>query len=149
MRPRPLDTRIYRVALWLYPPEFRREFSSEMARVFEDARDETAMAAAGEGLWPFRARMGADLAAAIVRQWLRTGWPVIAAISVAVPFIAAAALAALPRLAAFAPGQETADQDALALAMLVQMVLVVLLIIVATLFFTHWFARPFPHRRRR
>jgi len=149
MSRRPLDTRIYRVALWLYPAEFRRDFSSEMARVFDEARHETAMAASGEGLWSFRARMGADLATAIVRQWLRTGWPVIVAISAVVPLIAGTALAALPRLAAFAPGHDTADEDVIAVAMLAEMVLVVLLIIVATLFFTHWFARPFAHRRRR
>ena len=55
----------------------------------------------------------------------------------------------LPRLAAFAPRPDAADEDMLAVAMLAEMVLVVLLIIVATLFLTHWFARPFSHRRRR
>jgi hypothetical protein len=146
--PASLDTRIYRAALYLYPPEFRRDFAPEILRVFEEARRDTQTGEA-DGLWAFRARMAADLAGAIVLQWLRSGWPSIAVMATLVPLIAASAVASLPRLAAFAPQAAAADDDARAMALLLDMVLVVLVVIVATIFMTFWFTRPLLDRRRR
>jgi hypothetical protein len=146
--PASLDSRIYRAALYLYPPEFRRDFAHEIVRVFDEARHETQTGDAN-GLWAFRARMGADLAGAIVRQWLSTGWPYIAVMATLVPLMAASAVASLPRLAAFQPPAGSADEDARAMALLLDMVLVVLLVIVATIFMTFWFTRPVSRRRRR
>ena len=87
--PASLDSRLYRAALFLYPPAFRREFSSEMILDFNEARDETQQAGDGRGLWAFRADISADLVSTVVLQWMRTGWPVIVLLSMIVPLTAA------------------------------------------------------------
>jgi hypothetical protein len=140
-----LDTRFYQAALYLYPPAFRREFSREIVRVFIEARHETQVASPGGGLWVFRARMTADLASTVVRQWLRTGWPFIVLISMLYPLIAASALASLWRRAPFVLPRGTADQDVIVLALLAAIVLVV---IATTIILTLWFTRPLLYRRR-
>jgi hypothetical protein len=77
-----LDTRLYRAALHPYPPVFRRDFSGKIVRVFDEARQEMILTRPEDGLWTFRARMIVDLARTIVGQWLRTGWPCIAVLSI-------------------------------------------------------------------
>src|SRR5437016_13923161 len=96
MRPNgSFDTMLYRAALYLYPPAFRREFSPEMVRDFDEARHETGRAGEGRGLWAFRAEMGVDLTCTVVLQWVRTGLPLIVLVSAIAPLIAASALATL------------------------------------------------------
>jgi hypothetical protein len=139
-----LDTRFYRAAPYLYPPAFRREFSGEIVRVFNEARHETQVASPAGGLWAFRARMIADLASAVVDQWLRTGWPFIVVISMLYPLMAASALARLWRRTPFVLPRGTSDADAIVLALLAAIVLVV---IATTIILTLWFTRPLLYRR--
>jgi hypothetical protein len=146
MRPPSLDARLYRAALYLYPPAFRRDFGAEMVRVFDEARQETLLSGPGGGLWRFRARMSADLASAIVRQWLKTGWPVVGALSLLYSLTAASALASLWRRLPFVLPRGTADADILMLELLAA---IVLLLVATTIILTLWFTRPLLYRRRR
>jgi hypothetical protein len=143
---RGIGARVYYAALFLCPPAFRREFSSEMARdVDEQAEDARRSGDAGARfvLW---ARMGADLASTVVVQWLRTGAPVLAIGSVA-GAIAATRVAAsmLPHEPLPVPASAH-DRDLMTLMLLTG---TVLLVIVSTIVFTFWFSRPVPRRRRR
>jgi hypothetical protein len=138
-----LDTRCYQAALYLYPPAFRREYSEEIVRVFDEARHETQLAHPSGGLWAFRARMSADLAIAIVGQWLRSGWPSIVVISMLYPLMAATAAASLWRRVPFVLSPGTSDADVIALELLAAVVLVV---IATTIILTLWFTRPLYRR---
>jgi hypothetical protein len=142
----PLDTRCYQAALYLYPPAFRREYSGEIVRVFNEVRYETQVANPGGGLWAFRMRMGADLASTIVRQWLRSGWPCIVVMSILYPLTAASALARLWRRAPVLFPRVNSNSD---LVLLILLTATVLVVIATTIVVTLWFTRPLLYRRRR
>jgi hypothetical protein len=138
--------KVYRAALYLYPAAFRREFSSEMTRDFHDATHEAARTGRRRELLALWAGIGADLARTIVVQWLRTGLPVLLCCSIAAAFAAATVAAnVLPRATLDIPASAH-DRDLMTLMLLTG---TVLLVIVATIVFTFWFARPVPRRRRR
>jgi hypothetical protein len=142
----PLDTRAYQAAQYLYPPAFRREYSQEIVRVFNEARHE--QVASRGALWAFRARMSADLASTIVWQWIGTGWPlvmVISMMSMLYPLVAASALVSLERSGPAVLSIENPDADVIALTLLAAIVLVV---IATTIILTLWFTRPLLYRRR-
>jgi hypothetical protein len=144
--PASLDARCYHAALFLCPPAFRREFAQEILLVFDEARQEARLAAPQYGLWSFRARMAVDLAATIVRQWFRTGLPILAPLAILYPLAASSALATLWRRMPFHVPRGTADSDVLMLELLAA---VVLLIVAATIILTLWFTRPLLYRHRR
>jgi len=144
--PASLDARCYHAALFLCPPAFRREFAQEILLVFDEARQEARIAAPQYGLWPFRARMAADLAGTIVRQWFRTGWPIMAPLAILYPLAASSALATLWRRIPLHMLRGTADSDVLMLELVAA---VVLLIVAATIILTLWFTRPLLYRHRR
>jgi len=138
--------RVYHAALFLCPPAFRREFSAEMVRDVADQIDE-ARVSRGAGaplvLWM---RLGADLVATAAIQWLRTGAPVLAACSL-IAALAATRVAANVLLHQALPVPEAPhDRDVLTLLLLTG---TVLLVIVATIVFTFWFAHPASRRLRR
>ena len=140
-----LDTRCYQAALYLCPPAFRREFSQEIVRVFHEARCDTQRANPRGGLCAFWARMIADLAVTVVRQWLRTAWPFVVVISAVYPLMAASAIAKFWRRAPAVLPLVSADADVILLTLLAAVVIVV---IAATIVFTLWFMRPLLYRRR-
>jgi hypothetical protein len=141
-----IGARLYAAALFLYPPAFRREFSSEMARDFSEATEDTRQAGRRSELLALWARVGADLASTIVVQWLRTGLPILIVCSIAGAVVAASVAAnVLPRPPFTVPAA-TADRDLMTLILLTG---VVLLVIVATILFTFWFSRPLLRRHRR
>jgi hypothetical protein len=145
-RLRGIGPRVYYAAMFLCPPAFRREFSTEMARdVDEQAEDARRSGGAGArlALWT---RLGTDLATTVVVQWLRSGAPVLVLGSVA-GAIAATRVAAsmLPREPLPVPASAH-DRDLMTLMLLTG---AVLLIIVATIVFTFWFSRPVTRRRTR
>ena len=140
----PLDVRLYRAALYLYPPRFRREFAAQMAMDFEEARAESRGARAR--LWW---QHGVDVAGSLVIQWLRTGWPVVIAMAITWPIVILSAIARYWRPMFFQLPPRSHDGDVLTLVMLVT---VVLFIVIATVVFTLCFAiRPIrrPRARRR
>ena len=138
------ESRIYRTALYLYPPRFRQEFGEEMAQDFDDASLEALIT--DRSRVAFRVRICADLARTIVARWADTGLPSIAIAAAIVPLLAAAGLAQLSSQAALGPPASTDEADLITLALVV---MVVLLIVVTTLFFTVWFAHPGVRRRGR
>lgn len=139
------ESRLYRTALYLYPPRFRHEFADEMAQDFDDASGEALVKDGGLAL--FRARIYADLFKTITLQWIETGLPAIGLTSALIPLLTVALLAGLTPHAAFVDvpaGREDAD-----LLTLLFLVVVVLLIVATTVFFTVWFAHPWVRRRER
>ena len=133
---------IYRAALHLYPPGFRREFGDEMARDFEEATDEAWSATRSRGVLGLWAHTAADLAATAIVQWLRSGLPAIALASAAFALLSVGAAAQLPRVAVPAPITD-ADRDLLTVLLLV---VVVLMIVAAVLVFNVWFSRSLVRR---
>jgi methylglyoxal synthase len=116
-----------------------------MARDVDDAAADirSAGAFAALVLW---AGIAADLAVTVLVQWLRTGWPVLAASSIG-GAIAATRVAANMRLREPLPVPASAhDRDMMTLMLLTG---TVLLVIVATILFTFWFSRPMFRRHRR
>jgi hypothetical protein len=139
-------TRLYRAALFLYPPAFRREFSTEMTRDFHEATEETRIVGRRRDLLALWCRIGADLAGTIVVQWLRTGLPVLLLCSIAGAIAAASVAANMVPHEALVPPAGDHDRDLMTLIMLTG---VVLLVIAATILFTFWFLRPLLQRHRR
>ena len=140
-----VGARAYYAALFLCPPAFRRAFAADMARDVDDAAADirSAGAFAALVLW---AGIAADLAVTVLVQWLRTGWPVLAACSIA-GAIAATRVAANMLLREPLPVPANArDRDMMTLMLLTG---TVLLVIVATILFTFWFSRPMFRRHRR
>lgn len=140
------DAGLYRAAMRLFPPQFRREFTPQMLRDFQDARHEARIATPRGGLWPFRARMCADLLQSLLTQWLRSGWPLIVLMAIAIPLVGASALARFWRRAQIVWPATTPDGEAIGLILLAT---VALLIITTTLVLTMWFVYPLLQRRRR
>ena len=141
-----IGARLYYAALFLCPPAFRREFSSEMTRDFHEATREAGRAGRRRDLLALWAGIGADLARTLVVQWLRTGAPVLVIGSVA-SAIAATRVATNVLLREPLPVPASAhDRDLMTLMLLTGTVLA---IIVATIVFTFWFSRPLFGRHRR
>ena len=133
---------IYRTALYLYPPGFRREFAGEMARDFEEATVEVWRATRWRGVLALWMHTGTDLATTAVVQWLRSGLPAIALASAAFAILSVSAAAQFPRVSI--PTQLTeADRDVVTVLLLV---VVVLMIVAAVLVFNLWFSRSLVRR---
>ena len=144
-----VGARLYYAALYLYPPAFRREFSSEMAADFDEATHETRLAGRRRDLLALWTSTSADLARTLVVQWLRTGLPVLFLCAATVTIVAAGVAANVLPHEPFAVPATAADRDLLTLMMLTG---VVLLVVCATIVFTFWFSRPLrrlPPRPRR
>jgi amino acid transporter len=141
-----IDARAYRAALHLLPPGFRREFSEQMIRDFDDARAEAVATGRSRELWAFRARMGLDLARAIPMQWLRTGLPIIAAAAILLTFGITSTLAAIFRPRSYNFPHGTPEADMLILEMLI---VAVLFVIASTIVFTSVFVTRRLRRPRR
>lgn len=146
MRHPSIDASLYHASLYLYPPEFRREFSREILRVFNEARADTLAEEARPSLWKFRARIVADVCVTLVRQWVRTGWPLIALAATLGPAAGVGFIIGLWRLMAFSPSRNAASDDVVVLALLAGTVLIV---IAGTIILTLCFTRPVLHRPRR
>ena len=138
--------RLYYAALFLYPPAFRREFSSEMARDFDEATEETRLAGRWRDLLALWTRIGTDLARTVTVQWLRTGLPIVFLCSVVGAIVAASVAANVVLRKPFAVPAAAADRDLMTLILLAG---AVLLVIAATILFTFWFSRPLLQRHRR
>lgn len=137
--------RIYRLLIRLYPSSFRREFGHEMTLDFDEAGREAWNDRRWEGLITFWGRMSADIAVTVAIQWMRTGLPAIALVSVVVAMgVTGAAAQIVPR----GPMGSTLTPDERDLAMIILLIGVVLSVIAATILFTVWFTRPLTRRRR-
>jgi hypothetical protein len=144
MRFRPsLDRRIYDAALYLYPPAFRREFSPEMLRDFDEAQSETWCHRGQRAM--FLAHIGADLLRSVVWQWWRSGLPAIAVVSAASTLLSIAAISRLWPIRPMEMPVSPADRELVGLLLLT---IVAILLIAATIVLTIW-ATPIRSVRRR
>jgi hypothetical protein len=140
--PRSLDGRWYRMALSLCPPAFRREHGDEMAQDFDEARGEAA--ARGDGaLWMLRLLMAIDLTRTVTGQWLRTGFPVIALVSVLVSLAIAEGLAAIARRVTIPMPAGDAEVVAILFLAVISVVLIAMTITLSV-----WVSRSSPRGRR-
>jgi hypothetical protein len=138
--------RIYYAAIFLCPPAFRREFSAEMARDVDAQVEEVRRSGGAVDRAVLCARLSADLAVTLIVQWLRSGFPALAACALAAAFAATQVAASMLPHAALPVPLTAHDRDVMTLMLLTG---TVLLVIVATIVFTFWFSRPAPRRRRR
>jgi hypothetical protein len=133
-----IEARLYRAALRLCPPEFRREHGDEMAADFDEARGEVS-ASGSRALWTLRGVMGVDLGRTIVVQWLRTGLPVIGIVAGCCSLLLAAGVASVARRVTM---RIRADVDTSEMVGLVLLIAVAVMVIVTTIVFNLCMYRP-------
>ena len=134
----PLDARIYRALLRFFPSAFRREFSDDMLRDFEDGLDEARQSGRASARWLFRGRLIGDFFRTLALQWLRTGWAFVAVLAMALLLASEVAVSRVWRQIVILLPSGSVDQDVIALEMLT---VVVFLFIVATILLTMWSGR--------
>jgi hypothetical protein len=135
----------YRAAVAFYPPAFRAEFGEELQRDFEEAAAEVWRHGGRGDRLRFLVAIGRDLTTTVVTQWLRTGMPAVALISVSLAALMTTAAVKLRSGPAWTHAVRPEDQELLTVMLLIG---VVLLVIVVTIFFTLYFLRPKRLRRR-
>jgi hypothetical protein len=141
---RSLDARLYRAALCLCPPGFRREYADEMVRDFEEAHAE-ASSGGDRALWRFRLLTSVDLVRTLGVQWSRSGLPVIALMSLIVPLALAEGLATVARRATLDMPSDTANAEIIGVLLLA---VTSVFLIAITMALTLWVWRPFRRGRR-
>jgi hypothetical protein len=137
--------RCYQAGLLLCPPAFRREFGGEMLQDFDEARAEVA-AGPRRPRWSVSARLGSDLGRTVVRQWMRSGWPLILAGAVIAPMPGLAAVVRFMPRGALVFAEMEPDHEPVALVLLST---VVVLLIATTIVLTAWMTPRLPAPRRR
>ena len=141
--PRSSAARLYRAALRLCPPEFRREHGEEMALDFDEARGEAS--ASGSAVWTLGAAMGVDLGRTIVVQWWRTGLPIIGIVAGCCSLLLAAGVASVARRVTM---RIRTDVDTSEMVGLVLLIAVAVMVIVTTIVFNLCLYRPRRRARR-
>ena len=137
-----VESRVYRAALSLCPSDFRRDHGDEMARDFDEARQEAADIAA---IWMVRACMSIDLVRTAAVQWARTGLPVIAVASIVFSLAIAAGIVTIAqRVSARMPSGF--EQEETIVVLFMAQISVVL--IATTILISLWVGRLMRPRRR-
>jgi hypothetical protein len=140
-----IGVRVYEAALQLYPPAFRREFGVEMVRDVREASLESAASRGWRDVATFWLAIAGDMLMTVPLEWCRTGLPLLALVSALPGAAFLGVLARVERRGWLVVPEQVADREILALVLLVT---VVLFLILATIMFTLWFARPRRSRRR-
>jgi len=138
-----VESRVYRAALSLCPAGFRRDHGDEMARDFDEARQEAADSTAA--LWLVRACMSIDLVRTFAVQWVRTKVPVIAAVSAVIALAIAEVLAAIARRASVRMPVGIEHEDAVVVLFMAEILVV---LIAMTILISLWVGRLTRPRRR-
>ena len=137
-----VESRVYRAALSLCPPGFRRDHGDEMARDFDDARQEAADSTAA--IWTVRACMAIDLVRTFAVQWVRTGLPVIAVASIVFSLAIAAGIVTMAqRVSARMPSGFEQEETIVVLLAQISVVL-----IATTILISLWVGRLVRPRRK-
>ena len=79
--PPAVATHIYQACLLLYPAAFRLEFGDEMISDFDEATADAWQHHRWAGLLALWTLVGVDFARTVAIQWLRTGLPLLIALS--------------------------------------------------------------------
>ena len=133
---------LYRAALSLFPAAFRREHGAEMARDFDQARQEVDSARA---FWLLRACIAIDLVRTLAVQWIRTRLPIFAAASLLLSVALAEALAAIARRASIRLPVSIENEDEVIVLFMAQISVV---LIALTILLSLWVGRLTRPRRR-
>jgi len=136
--PLSFEARLYRAAVRLCPPEFRREHGDEMAADFDEALVELSSTRRTQ-VWVLRWAMGVDVGRTIVVQWLRTGLPIIGVIAVCTTLLLAAGVASAARLMTMRIRADAAASDIVGVVLLAA---VAVLVIGVTIVFNLCLYRP-------
>ena len=138
-----VESRVYRAALSLCPAGFRRDHGDEMARDFDEARQEAADSPAA--IWMVRAYMSIDLARTFAVQRVRTKVPLIAAVSMVIALAIAEVLAAIARRASVRLPVGIEHEDAVVVLFMAEILVV---LIAMTILISLWVGRLTRPRRR-
>jgi hypothetical protein len=133
---------LYRAALTLLPDAFRREHGAEMARDFDEARQEAGGACAS---WLLRAGISIDLVRTLAVQWVRTGLPLIAVASILLSLSLAEALAAIARRTSVRMPDGLQHEDAVVVLFIAEISVV---LIAMTILISLWVGRLMRQGRR-
>jgi hypothetical protein len=140
-----VSARVYRAAVHLYPPDFRREFIGEMTQDFVEGTQEAWREGYSWRVAKFWAHLTADFMRSVPVQWLRGPRLAIALVPAMVTLMGIAMAAQIAPLVQVDMPAVPADRDLLALLLLVT---VFLLIVVATIVLTPWLTRSLRQRPR-
>lgn len=147
--PPALASHIYQALLHLYPGPFRREFGDEMVCDFDDATQEAWLTRKWAGVLACWTLITADFIWTAVVQWVRTGWPALAALSATWTTLCCTVIAQQfrpePRALSLIP-PKSADQEMLVMLLSIAVVFV---IIAATIVITGRFWMQVLRRQRR
>ena len=123
-------TYVYRALVYLYPPAFRRQFSSEMACDFHEATCEVwhdGGAVAVMRLWIHIAR---DLVRTVAAQWFRSGPSLVFVLSSASAAICGFAVTQIARRPFQPASLSQIDQDKVVLLFLATLVILLAVIVI-------------------
>ena len=129
------EGRLYRGALWLFPAAFRREHGAEMARDFDEARQEADSTSA---FLLLRACISIDLVRTLAVQWVRTGLPIIAVASILLSLGIAEGLATIARRASVRMPDGLEHEDTVVVLFMAEISVV---LIAMTIFISLWVGR--------
>src|SRR5262245_47462093 len=138
-----LQSRLYRAALSLCPATFRRDHGDEMARDFDEARQEAADSY--RDAWLLRGCLAIDLARTLVVQWVRSGVPVIAIASIVLSLAIAEGIAAVARRTSVRIPEGIEQEDTVVVLFMAEITVV---LIAATILLSLWVGRQLRPRRR-
>src|SRR5262245_7487114 len=138
-----LESRLYRSALLLFPAAFQRDHGDEMARDFEEARQEAADSY--RAIWSLRLCMAIDLARTLAVQWVRSGLPIISVASIFISLAIAEGLAVIARRASVRMPAGIQHEDTVVLLFMAEIIVV---LIAMTILISLWVGRLMRPRRR-
>lgn len=144
--PPTVATQVYRALVYLYPPAFRRQFSSEMACDFRDATCEAWQDGGWLTVTLLWIHICRDLVRTVAAQWFRNGPSIVFALSAVSAAICGFAITQIVRRPFQTASLSPIDQDKAVLLFLATMVI---LLVVIVILFTVCFWLLVPKRRGR
>ena len=139
-------TQVYKALVYLYPPTFRRQFSSEMACDFSDATCEAWENGGWLAVLLLWIHIYRDLVRTAAAQWLRSGSSVVLVLSAMSAAICVFAITQVVRRPFQPAALSPIDQDKVVLLFLATMVILLAVIVIL---FTVCFWLLVPTRRGR
>ena len=130
---------LYKVLLGLYPPAFRREFSSDMIQDFEEASHEAWATGGWRGFLSLASFTGMDVARGVLMQWLRNGRAIVMGLAFVIAGACATVIGTLNLRVRYIIQPSSPERDGVLVLIVVTTVVV---IIAATVIFSLIFLRP-------
>lgn len=123
-------THVYKALVYLYPPAFRRQFSSEMASDFHDATCEAWHDGGWRGVTRLWIHICTDLIRTVAVQWFRNGPSMLVVLSAASAAICGFAIAQTARRTFQPASLSPIDQDTVVLLFLATLVILLTVIVI-------------------